>query len=76
MTSLRMKIGHANRRFEERWLAPGKYLLGREHCDIELADENVSARHAGLTSSRLSHGGAPDARSRRAARRRRTSIAR
>jgi RsiW-degrading membrane proteinase PrsW (M82 family) len=43
-----VKIGHANARFEERRLAPGKYLLGRESCDIVLADENVSARHAEL----------------------------
>ena len=45
---MRVKIGHANARFEERFLAPGKYLLGRESCDIVLQDENVSARHAEL----------------------------
>lgn len=49
MSSIRLKIGHGNLRFEERTLAPGKYLLGRESCDILLADENVSARHAELT---------------------------
>jgi protease PrsW len=48
MSSVRLKIGHGNARFEERTLAPGKYLLGRESCDILFADENVSARHAEL----------------------------
>jgi RsiW-degrading membrane proteinase PrsW (M82 family) len=48
MTQIRLKIGHASSRFEERVLGPGKYLLGRESCDIVLADENVSARHAEL----------------------------
>jgi RsiW-degrading membrane proteinase PrsW (M82 family) len=46
--AIRLKIGHANQQFEERSLAPGKYLLGRESCDIVLIDENVSARHAEL----------------------------
>ena len=48
MTAIRVRIGHAHQRFEERALAPGKYSLGRESCDIILADENVSARHAEL----------------------------
>jgi RsiW-degrading membrane proteinase PrsW (M82 family) len=48
MSSIRMKIGHGNVRFEERTLLPGKYLLGRESCDILLTDDNVSARHAEL----------------------------
>lgn len=48
MSSIRLKIGHANSRFEERTLAPGRYLLGRESCDILIADDNVSARHAEL----------------------------
>ncbi len=48
MSSIRLKIGHGNVRFEERTLAPGKYVVGREGCDILVADENVSARHAEL----------------------------
>ncbi|MEO8182108.1 MAG: PrsW family glutamic-type intramembrane protease [Deltaproteobacteria bacterium] len=48
MSVIRVRIGHANQRFEERSLSPGRYLLGRESCDIVLADENVSARHAEL----------------------------
>src|SRR5262245_33503205 len=48
MSTIRLKIGHGNARFEERTLSPGKYLLGRESCDILLSDENVSARHAEL----------------------------
>jgi RsiW-degrading membrane proteinase PrsW (M82 family) len=48
MTAVRVKIGHAHARFEERVLPPGSYLIGRESCDIVLADENVSARHAEL----------------------------
>jgi RsiW-degrading membrane proteinase PrsW (M82 family) len=48
MTAIRVRIGHANQRFEERALSPGKYSLGRESCDIVLGDENVSARHAEL----------------------------
>lgn len=58
MTAIRLKIGHANERFEERWLAPGKYLLGRESCDIVLIDENVSARHAELHVAALGVGNA------------------
>jgi RsiW-degrading membrane proteinase PrsW (M82 family) len=48
MTAIRVRIGHAQRRFEERSLAPGKYTLGRDGCDILLSDENVSACHAEL----------------------------
>jgi protease PrsW len=58
MSAIRMKIGHANRRFEERSLAPGRYLLGRESCDIVLVDENVSARHAELHVQAHGHGNA------------------
>jgi pSer/pThr/pTyr-binding forkhead associated (FHA) protein len=42
----KLRISYADGRSEERELAPGKYLVGRELGDIVLADENVSARHA------------------------------
>lgn len=46
MLPIRLQVTHANSRVEEHALGPGKYVLGREDCDIVIGDENVSARHA------------------------------
>lgn len=46
--SVKLRIGHADGRVEERELGPGSYSIGREDADIVLPHAGVSARHAEL----------------------------
>jgi len=46
--SVKLRIGHADGRVEERELGPGSYSIGREEAEIVLPDASVSARHAEL----------------------------
>ncbi|MEO8182104.1 MAG: FHA domain-containing protein [Deltaproteobacteria bacterium] len=48
MLSVKLRIGHADGRVEERELGPGSYSIGREEAEIVLPDAGVSARHAEL----------------------------
>src|SRR5215471_4495468 len=41
-----IKITYSDGRIEDRVLAPGTYLAGREQGDIVLRDPNTSGRHA------------------------------
>jgi hypothetical protein len=45
---VRLRIGHADGRVEERELGPGSYSIGREEAEILLPHASVSARHAEL----------------------------
>jgi uncharacterized RDD family membrane protein YckC len=46
MSAVKIKIGYANGRVEERTLGEGMYRVGREAGDIILGDPNVSTAHA------------------------------
>jgi pSer/pThr/pTyr-binding forkhead associated (FHA) protein len=48
VASVKLRIGHADGRVEERELGPGSYRVGREDADIVLPHGSVSAHHAQL----------------------------
>jgi hypothetical protein len=47
--SVEIEIRRTNGGVQQRELAPGKYVIGREAGDIVLSDPGVSTRHAALT---------------------------